>query len=85
MVIAGFGNVLHSRLSTRVEKSGDENMKPKKQITESNRLSRVTVDEDTKKVIFHDLECLQITEMGSNRYHYNLLKANLTDLLGCPQ
>lgn len=50
------------------------------------KLKRIKdIDEDTRKVIFHDLECLELKETKDNKYHYDLLKGNLIDLLGYPK
>lgn len=40
------------------------------------------VTEEIKKVIFYDLESLELKETEDNKYHYDLLKNNLFDLLG---
>lgn len=42
------------------------------------------VDEDIRKIIFHDLECLELKDTEDNKYRYKILKLNLIDLLGYP-
>jgi len=32
------------------------------------------------KVIMHDLQSLELKDTTKNKYHYNLLKANLKDI-----
>ena len=49
------------------------------------RFKRVKVSEETKRVIFYDLECLELKQTKDNKYHYTLLKNNLIDLLGYPK
>ena len=49
------------------------------------KLKRIKVSEDTKKIIFHDLECLELEKSEDNVYHYKLLRDNLIDLIGYPK
>ena len=49
------------------------------------RFKRVKVSEETKRVIFYDLECLELKKTNDNKYHYTLLRNNLIDLLGYPK
>jgi hypothetical protein len=49
------------------------------------KLKRIKVNEDIKKIIFYDLECLELINTPDNKYHYELLRNNLIDLFGYPK
>jgi hypothetical protein len=40
------------------------------------------VTDDMRNVIMYDLEMLELKNTKENKYHYNLLRGNLIDLLG---
>lgn len=63
----------HFFIAHMKKKSYKDNMK-------FRRLKGVT--EEIRQVVFHDLECLELKDTKDNRYHYELLKNNLRDLLG---
>ena len=49
------------------------------------KLKRIKVDKETRRIIFFDLECLELKKTKDNDYHYKLLRQNLIDLLGEPK
>ena len=49
------------------------------------KLKRIKVSENTRQIIFHDLECLQLKNTDDNNYHYNQLRNNIIDLIGKPK
>lgn len=48
----------------------------------SKRFRKGELTKEVYDVIIHDLECLELKDTNNNKYHYKLLKGNLSDIFG---